>query len=159
MCVSVCVKVMAKAVSSLEVKHSVKTADLNVSNGAAVGLVLKCDNATTGHASWQTESGGGGGGGDLVLEVETVTTTPYTVTNTAVMSEVVAGPTTVDFDITLPVISGRRLLSVRNISATKSVILHSSGTDTIWTSALTQLTLPPNSVTSFEGASGQWFAN
>lgn len=169
---------MAKAVSSIEVKHAVKTdlimettpnhgividgvtvkdgalssTGLSVTSGAAVGLVLKCDNAGTGHASWQTDAAG------LVLEVENVTTTPYTITNTAMMSEIVAAPITEHFHVTLPLIVDRRLMTVRNTSAIKNVILHSTGTNTIWDSTLIQLTIPPNSVTSLEGANGVWFA-
>ena len=168
---------MAKALSSLIVKHTISADDIqeNTANhgvqvdgitirdatvtaddvnvksfqlktGATSAYVLTCNNPDTGNGTWAPLPGSS--------VIENVTTTPWEIS--ALSSEAFVPAINQTYHVTLPQISCRRSIVVRNTSTTQNVVLHTSGTDHIWTRTQTTLTLPPECYVSLEAVSGVW---
>jgi hypothetical protein len=124
---------------------------VQIPTGASLDYVLTCQNATSGNASWAPNT--------PAVQVETVSTTPYVVSSNSVATELVVNATGQAFSVTLPPITAkRRILTIRNQSSTHNVVLHPAGTDYIWVTGSTSLTLPPNSYTSLEAATNIWLS-
>lgn len=125
---------------------------LRMPTGANLGYYARCDDNTTGRLAWMPP-----------VSVETVTSTPCTIANTSLATEIVAQPSTEPLEITLPVLSSgpRRVIVVRNTSPSSgghNVVLHAQGTDHIWNASRTELILPGDTFTKLEAAveSGLW---
>jgi hypothetical protein len=120
---------------------------LKLSTGAVAGLYLQSDNA--GNASWASLSS------DPIVEIPS---TPYTITSTPQGRVFLANPSTT-WNVYLPELGSATYgapIRIHNMSATNSIVVNRSGSNTIWNDTVMQVTVPPGAQLSLVGGTANY---